>query len=266
MITALVTHLHGIRRPPNVCSARRKHHRSQHPLGRESQTQRRVYSVIKFEARLTGKLPGLLMHHGRLSDPMDPNTKAVEVAMKAWKKDKTDANYLALSHAEFLGGIYHSAAKANGVTVGPYLPQENISKCLVNAGKKVRRGRSSLSDPVAAALTYTADGGIHPLNYTGPRDLGELWDHGGFKFLKPVRVGQSRIVRTRPHFREWTCVVPGVLDETLVDFDDLCEVFVLGGKLIGVGDWRPEKKGPYGKFDVTMRNLGQLTTAELAKL
>ena len=29
------------------------------------------------------------------------------------------------------------------------------------------------------------------------------------------------------------------------------ELLEIAGKVAGLGDWRPQKKGPYGKFQVT---------------
>ncbi len=219
--------------------------------------------MIAFEAALTGLAPGLLMHNGRTANPMDPAAKNIEEKTKAYKKDKTDSNYAALARAEFDGGIYFGADEESGITFGPYLPQENIFKSLLTAGGGIKRGRGTLSKPIAAAVYLTSDGGINPIAYDGPRStLDDLWDKG-FYFQKVARVGAARIVRTRAHFKNWKCTVPGTLDTDILDFDDLQEAFAAAGKLVGLGDWRPEKKGPYGKFNVTVRSLGTVSAADI---
>ena len=40
------------------------------------------------------------------------------------------------------------------------------------------------------------------------------------------------------------------VDEELVDRDQLMAWLATGGRRIGLGDWRPEKSGHYGRFDV----------------
>ena len=40
------------------------------------------------------------------------------------------------------------------------------------------------------------------------------------------------------------------VDEELVDQEKLTAWLALGGRRIGLGDWRPEKGGTFGRFDV----------------
>ena len=40
------------------------------------------------------------------------------------------------------------------------------------------------------------------------------------------------------------------VDEELVDKAKLTAWLALGGRRIGLGDWRPEKSGVFGRFDV----------------
>lgn len=52
------------------------------------------------------------------------------------------------------------------------------------------------------------------------------------------------------------------VDEELVDKAQLTAWLVLGGQRIGLGDWRPEKSGFYGRFDV--EDVTELTPAAAA--
>ncbi len=56
----------------------------------------------------------------------------------------------------------------------------------------------------------------------------------------------------RPRFRDWKATFILVVDpESYKDVKDLNAIIVDAGKLIGIGAWRPQLKGPYGRFAVT---------------
>ena len=59
-----------------------------------------------------------------------------------------------------------------------------------------------------------------------------------------ARVGQSRTMRTRPQFRQWSASTEAELDTTVLELADLNRIGSTTGLYIGVGDWRPR----YGRF------------------
>ena len=72
------------------------------------------------------------------------------------------------------------------------------------------------------------------------------------QFTAPVVVNGKRIARTRVRFDcPWSVVGVADVDEELVDREKLTAWLALGGRRIGLGDWRPEKQGGvFGRFDV----------------
>ena len=71
------------------------------------------------------------------------------------------------------------------------------------------------------------------------------------QFTVPVVVQRQRILRTRAKFDcPWWVVGVADVDEDLVDKAKLTAWLALGGRRIGLGDWRPEKSGVFGRFDV----------------
>ena len=72
------------------------------------------------------------------------------------------------------------------------------------------------------------------------------------QFTAPVVVNGKRISRTRARFDcPWSVVGVADVDEELVDREKLTAWLALGGRRIGLGDWRPEKQGGvFGRFDV----------------
>ena len=69
------------------------------------------------------------------------------------------------------------------------------------------------------------------------------------QFTVPVVVQRNRILRTRAKFDEWSCTFAVEADDELVDKDQLEAWLDIGGRRIGLGDWRPEKSGNYGRFE-----------------
>ena len=79
---------------------------------------------------LTGVAP-LMMHNGRLSDPLDPWAKAMKKVTE--KKKKTEADYEELSRLEFLGSLY----LLDGV---PCIPREALKATYLRAAFTLKKG------------------------------------------------------------------------------------------------------------------------------
>ena len=66
-----------------------------------------------------------------------------------------------------------------------------------------------------------------------------------------VRIGPgSADLRYRPEFREWSVVVKCEIDAGLLQVKDLLTLVDRAGFGVGIGEWRPEKKGDKGRFKV----------------
>lgn len=209
----------------------------------------------KFSIGLQGDR--LLMHNGRLALPMDPYTRAVAEAVKANKASQTDASFDELARAEFMGGLYY----VDGL--GPCWPSDNLHTALKKAGAKRKKtgGRSSLKNAVASAVMFDEE--MNALSYQGfegrpaPREAEEIWKDANYRLIKPARVGTAKVPRCRPLFRGWSFEATGLLDTEILDFADFEAVVTVAGQIIGLGDWRPEKGGSYGKFTAKANDLGE---------
>ena len=72
------------------------------------------------------------------------------------------------------------------------------------------------------------------------------------QFTVPVLVKGSRVNRTRARFDPpWSCTVTVDVDGELIDREQLLEWLEIAGRQVGLGDWRPEKSGVFGRFKVT---------------
>lgn len=66
-----------------------------------------------------------------------------------------------------------------------------------------------------------------------------------------VRVGQGKTdIRYRPEFKEWSAKITAEIDPGLLQFKDIANLINRAGFSIGIGEWRPEKDGEYGRFEL----------------
>ena len=70
---------------------------------------------------------------------------------------------------------------------------------------------------------------------------------------RPVRIPATggRIIRHRALFNDWKLNFTLNLDTELLAPKMLREIVDAAGKRIGLGDFRPQTKGPFGKYVVT---------------
>ena len=178
---------------------------------------------MEFTIRIEGTAP-LLMHNARLANPLDPVVK--EIKKITGKRKKTDDDHEAIARLEHMGGLYLDD------DLGPYIPAENIHRCLVDAGKKQKLGKAVTQGVLIASP-------VNPLAYKGPRDSAGLWDDKRFVSMWSAKVGMQRVMRCRPRFAEWATEATGHIDPEVLDPDELRTVAEIAGSLIGLGDWRP---------------------------
>jgi len=180
--------------------------------------------------RIEGTTP-LLMHNGQLADPLNEFTKALKLLSS--KKKKTDEIHMQMAEAEWMGGLYANEAGH------PCVPTDNILAMIIAAAKKSRNGVEAKS-----GVFFMEDS--FPLEYAGPKDASALWESGKFRDTRGVRVTTSRIMRTRPIFREWALEFSVSTNPEVIKPGQLGEWLVTGGQMCGIGDYRPR----YGLFRV----------------
>lgn len=190
---------------------------------------------MQFRLTIMGNKP-MLMHNSRLANPMDPIARALKAVSS--KRKKTDEDHAEMSRLEFLGSLYMDQE------YGPYIPGVNVQRCLTEAarlntlGKKVERG-------------LFIESSVNPIAFQGPRDEQGLWEDESFRHFAIVRVGTSRVARTRVQFLKWAVEATGRLDESMLSWDELKAICSNAGQYIGLGDWRPY----FGTFDAKLEKV-----------
>jgi hypothetical protein len=183
---------------------------------------------------LTGTAP-LLVHNVRLADPLDEVAK--EMKLISSKRKKTEDDYVALARLEFSGGLYLDSE------LGPYVPGANVEKSLVEGARITKQGKQ------VERGVFVSDN-VVPILYAGPRDQKGLLADANFRHVASVRVGQNRVMRTRPRFAQWTLEANATVDPSLIEPDALEAIANDAGQMVGLGDYRPR----FGRYtaDVTV--------------
>lgn len=73
---------------------------------------------------------------------------------------------------------------------------------------------------------------------------------------------RGRIIRHRPRFDRWACEFDLAINEDLIAVEMVHELLNEAGTIIGVGDYRPQKSGPFGCFRVV--RFGDFLEEEVA--
>ena len=123
----------------------------------------------------------------------------------------------------------------------PTVPASAVRAVIEAGARKVRQGplvREGLRVEAVEGFGYDTD------RYG--TTLGELGTSA--QFTAAVVVQRARILRTRAKFDvPWSLSFAVEADPELVGEQELARWLEIGGSRVGLGDWRPEKSGTYGR-------------------
>lgn len=68
---------------------------------------------------------------------------------------------------------------------------------------------------------------------------------------RPVVIQRARIMRHRARLEEWSVKLQLQIDEDILPTDHVHQILNDAGRRAGLGDYRPQKGGPFGRFAVT---------------
>ncbi len=99
------------------------------------------------------------------------------------------------------------------------------------------------------SLKYVAAGGFITVGDKMPLD-GEVKDFEVFSCPVVIPATKGRVMRHRPKVEQWSITFEVDIDTTVLEASDCKRILEEAGTKVGIGDWRPEKCGPYGRFQV----------------
>jgi hypothetical protein len=164
----------------------------------------------------------------------------------------TDQAQMAATNGTRLAGVGdkgtpHEQAEARlyiGHDGGPMIPQPNLFRCIIDAGKFFKAGKSKITTQKTSLIPAC----VEIVGLELPIDHREPWAVD----TRAVRIPSTggRILCHRPCFNDWRISFEMNVDTDMLPLKLLREIVDAAGKRIGLGDFRPDCKGPFGKFTV----------------
>lgn len=184
-------------------------------------------AMKSIDVEIRGITP-LLIHKFGAEAEVGKKTRRVEVNNRDPREEAQKAAYIADD-----GTFYFSAF--------------SIPNSMGNAGSshKATGSRKSLRFVVPSAVRMDSDT-VTILNGSGPAKNFEV-------DARPVTIPatKGRVMRYRPRFNEWGAKFLIHIDDELLSPEMAHQLLTEAGQSIGIGDFRPEKRGPFGRFRVT---------------
>jgi hypothetical protein len=179
---------------------------------------------------ITGIRP-LLMHNGRLNDPLDPATVYLKEVTSVKGKSKTEEIQLETRRREWLGGLYTDAKGR------PCVTEDMLLGSLIEGARKTKDGKKA-ECVLCSESTFA-------LEYDGPKDIDKLYATPGFADVRRAGVMGSGIMRTRPRFNAWKVKATFMYDPDIIDVRTMAASLATAGRQCGMGDYRPR----FGLFE-----------------
>lgn len=122
------------------------------------------------------------------------------------------------------------------IAPGEYgFPAQGIKNALQAAAIRFTEKKGTV---VAGALQIVAD--MLPIDGSEPWMRSDFVKHGG----------RTPDIAYRGCFDEWTITVPVIYNAEVISEAQVVTLFSLAGFAVGIGAWRPEKRGGFGQFSV----------------
>jgi len=183
-----------------------------------------------FNCKWHGVSP-LLLHSNAGVNPLHPLTREKKAVTS--KRKKTEDDTLRILDLDYLLGLYWDDS------TGVYVPAVNVEATIRDAAKKNKKGKDVVCG-VMVAPEYIK------LKYEGPQTREGLLADMNFRDIRIGKIQRASVTVCRPRFNNWEIDFSVEYDPEIWDKDALLETMVLGGKYIGLCDYRPR----YGKFEV----------------
>ena len=193
---------------------------------------------MEYRVTVRGITP-ILMHSGTagLDSKHPANIEKAEITAKRGR-NKTAADEARLRTLDCATSLWLD------VDDTPTIPPGAFRACIENAARKSKQGPAVREGLVVADVeSFDYDEKMYG------KTVEELCEKT--QFTVPVIVNRGRILRTRAKFDEWSCTFVVEVDDELIDQPLLQNFLDIGGRRVGIGDWRPQTSGMYGRFEVS---------------
>lgn len=122
----------------------------------------------------------------------------------------------------------------------PGIPARALKACVINAAHKDIGLEKTLVRKSLFIPTLDESGNLSLTSYSEPVIQEDI-----------VRVSQGGTdLRYRPVFTDWSLTLEVIVDSEALNETDIINLFNRAGFGVGLLEWRPEKGGEYGRFQV----------------
>tara|TARA_R100000781_G_scaffold31404_1_gene22911 strand:- start:1865 stop:2434 length:570 start_codon:yes stop_codon:yes gene_type:complete len=125
----------------------------------------------------------------------------------------------------------------------PCIPQPNILASIIEGGRfhKIKNRSVTTMQKSMIPSCFDIKGTMLPIKTKG-------WEVDE----RPVRIPATggRILAYRPKFNDWRLEFDATLNPEIVSLPLMRQIIDDAGTRIGLGDYRPDRKGPFGKYKV----------------
>jgi hypothetical protein len=160
--------------------------------------------------------------------------------------------------------LYRSEKGVDGTPGKMGIPMQNIMACMVIAGRFVKNGKQALSTAkdtkIFGFLEFLED--FCPFKDCD-KDGNVPWAPFPVKGTMHQGASETAVCINRPRIPHWELAFTVKFDETRkVDQKTLLELVEVAGNQVGLGDWRPAKRGRFGRFSVTKMEVLDIKVTE----
>jgi hypothetical protein len=147
-----------------------------------------------------------------------------------------------------------------GLDGKPMIPSPNLLRSLVDGGSFTKLGKKQITTARSSMLysCLSIEAAEIPIIHTQPWKVDS----------RAVRIPSTggRILAHRPTFDDWKLEFEVELDVAIINARLLRQIVDDAGSRIGLGDFRPSTKGPYGRFCVVkwVEQLVKLSSAPVS--
>lgn len=208
-----------------------------------------MFETETYTVTIESILPGLIMNNGMMADPDNPivqRREQLKPKIKTSEEASRQYNLLGIR-----GSLYIVENKV-------VLPQSNLQKMLYVGAPKINKMKGKSWVNGITVLDHAI------LEHDGPENIDELIEDENYRLTMPVVIDGKRVMKTRGFFKTWKANVIIDIEPDLVDSNTSKNIFEVSGREAGLCDWRPEKKGKYGRFIVTNFMLNENVIEEAA--
>lgn len=178
-----------------------------------------------------------------------------EMLEKQQKKTKTSAKAIRDPFAEFMNALYWITPKPEEDT------EEAFANAVMNGAKfgfpvtAVKQAAQSTLYRLGVIQNQMVMRGAFFIKGIGDNQLGEIITpyppECREDMVKIGGISKTSDLRYRPCFNEWKMILDIEYNASSdITFEQIVNGINTAGFMNGIGEWRPEKDGPYGRFHV----------------